>query len=69
MLIFVKTLGKKSFTLKHGVVGKYYKGAFDPKMNKREAALILSLRESANKAEIRESHRKLMMLNHPDNGI
>jgi len=38
-------------------------------MNKREAALILSIRESSNKSEIRDSHRKLMMLNHPDNGI
>jgi DnaJ family protein C protein 19 len=38
-------------------------------MSKREAALILSIRESANKDEIRETHRRLMMLNHPDNGM
>jgi len=38
-------------------------------MSKREAALILSIRESCTKDEIRESHRRLMMLNHPDLGI
>jgi len=37
-------------------------------MARREAALILSIRESSTKDEIRESHRRLMMLNHPDNG-
>ena len=37
-------------------------------MTKREATLILGVREKATKTEIRESHRKLMMLNHPDSG-
>ena len=37
-------------------------------MTKREATLILGVRENATKTEIRESHRKLMMLNHPDSG-
>ncbi|RIA87496.1 hypothetical protein C1645_285885 [Glomus cerebriforme] len=50
-------------------ISKYYKGGFDAKMNKREAALILGLREtSINKAKIKEAHRKVVILNHPDRG-
>jgi DnaJ family protein C protein 19 len=37
-------------------------------MTKREAVLILGVRESASKSEIRERHRKMMLLNHPDSG-
>nr|CAG8536489.1 4275_t:CDS:2 [Entrophospora candida] len=36
---------------------KFYKGGFDPKMNKREAALILGLGETGlNKIKIKEAH-------------
>lgn len=31
---------------------KYYKGGFDPKMNKREAALILGVSPSASKLKV-----------------
>jgi DnaJ family protein C protein 19 len=65
----VRHLKSKKYMLKTGKLGKYYKGGFESKMTRREAALILSIRESANKKEIRESHRRLMMLNHPDSGI
>ena len=37
-------------------------------MNRREAALVLSIRESSTRAEIKDSHKRLMMLNHPDSG-
>ncbi|KAI9310595.1 hypothetical protein BX666DRAFT_2005179 [Dichotomocladium elegans] len=48
---------------------KFYKGGFEAKMNKREAALILGLRESqATKQKVKEAHRKIMLLNHPDRG-
>ncbi|CAG8514527.1 3061_t:CDS:2 [Funneliformis caledonium] len=48
---------------------RYYKGGFDTKINKREAALILGLRETGiNKAKIKEAHRRIMLLNHPDRG-
>ena len=50
------------------LLGKYYKGAFLPSMSTREASLILGIRESADQAKIMNSHRKLMFLNHPDNG-
>lgn len=32
---------------------KYYKGGFEPKMNRREAALILGISPSASKARIK----------------
>ena len=47
---------------------KYYKGGFDPKMNKREAALILGISPTANSKKIREAHKKIMIINHPDRG-
>jgi hypothetical protein len=48
---------------------KFYKGGFDPQMNRREAALILGLRETGlTKAKVKEAHRRIMLLNHPDRG-
>ncbi|EEH36528.2 mitochondrial import inner membrane translocase subunit tim14 [Paracoccidioides lutzii Pb01] len=47
----------------------FYKGGFEPRMNRREASLILELSErNLNKDKIRMHHRKLMLLNHPDRG-
>ncbi|CAL8349651.1 mitochondrial import inner membrane translocase subunit TIM14 [Gadus morhua] len=46
----------------------YYRGGFDPKMTKREAALVLGVSPTANRNKIREAHRKMMILNHPDRG-
>ena len=37
-------------------------------MTRREAALILGVRETAESKKILEAHRKLMMMNHPDSG-
>lgn len=50
------------------VNSKYYKGGFEPKMTKREASLILGVSPTANKSKIREAHRRIMLLNHPDKG-
>ncbi|XP_037930923.1 mitochondrial import inner membrane translocase subunit TIM14-like isoform X2 [Teleopsis dalmanni] len=47
---------------------KYYKGGFDPKMNKREASLILGVSPSAPKLKIKDAHKRIMLLNHPDRG-
>ncbi|XP_014254339.1 mitochondrial import inner membrane translocase subunit TIM14 isoform X1 [Cimex lectularius] len=47
---------------------KYYKGGFDSKMSKREASLILGISPSANKLKIKEAHKRIMALNHPDRG-
>lgn len=52
----------------------FYKGGFEPKMTRKEAALILELNErtlgnrEVARDKIRKSHRKLMLLNHPDRG-
>lgn len=47
----------------------YYKGGFEQKMNRREAALILQLSErNLTKVNVRKHHRQLMLLNHPDRG-
>lgn len=54
----VRTLGKA-----------FYKGGFEPRMNRREASLILQLNERMlTKDKIRKNHRQLMLLNHPDRG-
>lgn len=37
-------------------------------MNKKEAALILGVAESASAEEIKAAHRRLMRINHPDTG-
>jgi len=47
---------------------KYYKGGFDPKMNKREAALVLGISPSSNTKKVKEAHKRIMLLNHPDKG-
>ncbi|KAK9763916.1 hypothetical protein K7432_009004 [Basidiobolus ranarum] len=48
---------------------RHYKGGFDPKINRREATLILGLRETGlSKTKIKEAHRTIMLLNHPDRG-
>jgi DnaJ-domain-containing protein 1 len=46
----------------------FYDGGFDEKMTKREAALILGIRESANVDRIKDAYRKLLPINHPDKG-
>ncbi|KAJ3416991.1 carboxypeptidase Y-deficient [Chytridiales sp. JEL 0842] len=47
---------------------KFPRGGFDDKMSKREAALILGVREQVTKDKLKEAHRRIMLLNHPDRG-
>lgn len=47
---------------------KFYKGGFLPEMTRREAALILGLRESAVEEKVKEAHRRIIIANHPDAG-
>ncbi|CAB9506016.1 DnaJ homolog subfamily C member 15 [Seminavis robusta] len=51
-----------------GVGAKYYEGGFEETMTRREAALILGVRESSPASRIKDAHRKLLVLNHPDTG-
>ena len=44
------------------------KGGFLPEMTRREASLILSVREPAPEQAVKEAHRRIMMANHPDAG-
>ena len=37
-------------------------------MSRREASLILGIREYANKDTIKEAYRRLLIANHPDRG-
>jgi len=46
----------------------FYDGGFEEKMTRREAALILGVRESSNPDRIKDAHRRILLLNHPDRG-
>ncbi|XP_052782682.1 mitochondrial import inner membrane translocase subunit TIM14-like [Mya arenaria] len=47
---------------------KYYRGGFEKKMSKREASLILGVSQSSSPVRIKEAHKRIMLLNHPDRG-
>ncbi|XP_044489904.1 mitochondrial import inner membrane translocase subunit TIM14-1-like [Mangifera indica] len=47
---------------------KFYEGGFQPVMTRREAALILGVRESTPADKVKEAHRRVMVANHPDAG-
>ncbi|GMM36130.1 Pam18 protein [Saccharomycopsis crataegensis] len=53
-----------------GIGGKaFVKGGFGQKMSAKEALQILGLRESnLTKNKLKETHRRIMLLNHPDKG-
>ena len=46
----------------------HWQGGFQAEMNRREAAQILGLRESAPEEKIKDAHRRIMIANHPDSG-
>jgi DnaJ family protein C protein 19 len=47
---------------------RFYEGGFEATMSKREAALILGCRQTADKEKVMDRYRTLMKLNHPDFG-
>merc|ERR1712032_193035 len=49
-------------------VRRHYDGGFQPNMTRREAAMILGIRESSPEDRIKAIHKKLMVGNHPDSG-
>mmetsp|Transcript_11165 Transcript_11165/g.34198 ORF Transcript_11165/g.34198 Transcript_11165/m.34198 type:complete len:112 (+) Transcript_11165:60-395(+) len=49
-------------------VPRQFAGGFESDMTRKEALRILNLREGSSKEQIRDSHRRIMLLNHPDNG-
>ncbi|CDK28610.1 unnamed protein product [Kuraishia capsulata CBS 1993] len=47
----------------------FAKGGFKPKMTAQEALMILNMKESnLTKNRLKENHRRIMLLNHPDKG-
>ncbi len=49
-------------------LGRFYQGGFERSMTRREASLILGVRESSEEPKILAAHRNLMRSNHPDSG-
>ncbi|XP_010558273.1 PREDICTED: protein IQ-DOMAIN 1-like isoform X2 [Tarenaya hassleriana] len=49
-------------------IRRFYDGGFQSTMTRREAALILGVRESTAREKVREAHRRVMVANHPDAG-
>ncbi|KAF0308276.1 Mitochondrial import inner membrane translocase subunit TIM14 [Amphibalanus amphitrite] len=47
---------------------RYYRGGFETKMSRREASLVLGVSPSANAKRIKDAHKRIMLLNHPDRG-
>uniref|UniRef100_A0A915B5U7 DnaJ homolog subfamily C member 21 n=1 Tax=Parascaris univalens TaxID=6257 RepID=A0A915B5U7_PARUN len=47
---------------------KYYRGGFEAKMSRREAAMILGVPPTAKPNRIKEAHKRIMIANHPDRG-
>lgn len=47
---------------------KYFEGGFEPEMDRKEAAKVLGIRESACKEQVEDRYRSLMRFNHPDLG-
>ncbi|KAM0951620.1 putative DnaJ domain, Chaperone J-domain superfamily [Dioscorea sansibarensis] len=47
---------------------RFYPGGFQQVMTRREAALILGIREHAVAQKIKEAHRRVIAANHPDSG-
>jgi len=64
----VKTMSMPKLDSESWANSKYHKGGFEPKMSKREAALILGVSPTANIKKIRDAHKKIMIINHPDRG-
>eukprot|EP00900_Chrysochromulina_parva_P003323 jgi/Chrpa1/12992/Chrysochromulina_OHIO_Genome00007989-RA len=49
-------------------MGRSTDGGFEATMSRNEAGKILGISERSSKQQIKEAHRKIMMLNHPDRG-
>ena len=50
------------------MMGRSTTSGFEATMSRREASQILGISERSSKQQIKEAHRKIMMLNHPDRG-
>ncbi|KAK2840073.1 hypothetical protein Q5P01_013813 [Channa striata] len=62
--VFSETIKK----MPSSAFSSYYKGGFEQKMSKREASLVLGISPGSTNAKVRDAHRRIMVLNHPDKG-
>ncbi|CAI8615746.1 unnamed protein product [Vicia faba] len=58
----------QAFKARPPALRKFYEGGFQATMTKREAALILGVRQTTPTDKIKEAHRRVMVANHPDAG-
>ncbi|VVC33253.1 DnaJ domain [Cinara cedri] len=62
----LKTMSSESAGFMSG--SKFHKGGFEPTMSRREATLILDVSNNAPKNKIKDAHKRIMLINHPDKG-
>ncbi|EFC42270.1 predicted protein [Naegleria gruberi] len=71
------TMKKTGFTLNADLLSKpiygrnFIEGSFNPEMSKKEALDVLGFGKTVKhvtEEDVKKRHRKLMLLNHPDNG-
>ena len=55
-------------TFKQHKPSKFVRGGFQNEMTTNEALDILGLKSSSSQKDIKMSHRRIMLLNHPDKG-
>lgn len=65
-LATIGVLGR--IVIKRAAAVTYYKGGFDPVMSRIEASRILGISPSSNSDKIKQAHKRIMVLNHPDKG-
>lgn len=65
---FIKKAVESVSINENSVFSKYYTGGFETKMTRREAALILGVSINAKSDKIKNAHKKIMIINHPDRG-
>ncbi|KAG2403042.1 Chaperone DnaJ-domain containing protein [Vigna angularis] len=78
--LFCKLVAAAAYVGRYGIVAwqafkarpprmrRFYEGGFQATMTRREAALILGVRERTPTDKIKEAHRRVMVANHPDAG-
>ncbi|PIA28289.1 hypothetical protein AQUCO_07200146v1 [Aquilegia coerulea] len=55
-------------TLTNPQMRKFYQGGFEQVMTKREAALILGVKERSDLEKVKQAYKRVMLANHPDSG-
>jgi len=64
-----RTLVRRGIIGGRGAAQEWAKGGFKTKMDRKEALLILGLKDGpVLKTKIKDAHRQIMLANHPDRG-